>query len=218
VGLVFLVLSCRDSRLSFLLLWLLAFVVIASLSDYPPASQRHVASAPACALIVGYGLYRLGNILEQFLPKFRTAIASLTLLTLVIAMTSDLYFYFVEYTFTERLNNTNSNGILAQELGNYLAAKPLGSVILFLGTPDSNYHSVSSTQYLAPQVAGIDVFIPWKAFEHTNLESDKTIFAFILERENEIKGIMQEYPGCQFVEKRAWNHQLLFQIYDCTTK
>jgi len=217
-GILFLFLSNRDSRLVLLLLWLLAFGVIASLSDYPPASQRYVASAPACALIVGYGLYRLGNVLEQFLPKFRAAATSLTFLTLAIAMISDLYFYFIENTFTERLNNINSNGILAQELGNYLADKPPKSTILFLGTPDSNYHSVSSTQYLAPQVTGIDVLTSWKTFDHANLESNKTIFIFTPERENEIKEIMKEYPGCQLKEKREWNNQLLFHIYDCTIK
>jgi len=217
-GILFLVIESRDDRLALLSLWLLAFAVIASLSDFAPASQRYVASAPACAIIVGCGLYKLEDVLKQFLPKFRTAITSLTILTLSIAMVSDLYFYFITYTSMDRISNINTNGIIAQELANFLKDKTVGTTVFFLGTSGSNYHSVSSVQYLAPQVTGIDVVGLWNTFDQANLERDQAIFVFIPERENELEGILQEYPGCRLEEKRAWNHQLLFKIYDCTTK
>lgn len=218
IGCAYLILSTRDSRLVLLTLWLLAFGVIGALSDFAPAAQRYVAAAPACALIVGYGLDRLGNTLEKLWKKAARFVTILVFLFMAFMMTSDLYFYFIEYTALNRIDNINSNGMIAQELANYLKDKPTGTTVAFFGTPNMGYYSIPSTRYLSPHVTGVDVTVPWKSFDRSQLTSDENIFVFLPEREDEIPEIRKEYPGCKLESHGAWNGEIIFWTYDCSWK
>jgi len=216
LGYVYLILQNRDSRLFLLTIWLVVFGIISGLSDSPPASQRYVASAPACALIVGYGLHKCTETVESLLPRLQKLIGAMAFVTIIVVMTSDLYFYFVEYTSLSRIDNINSNGMIAQELANYLKDKPQGVTVAFLGTTNMGYYSIPSTQYLSPHITGVDVIVPWKSFDHSQLEGNKIIFIFLPERQNEIEDVMKEYPNGILEDHRAWNNQIIFWIYNRT--
>jgi hypothetical protein len=80
------------------------------------------------------------------------------------------------------------------------------------------YYSIPSTQYLSPHVNGIEVTVPWKSFDRSQLTNDKNIFVFLTEREDEIPEIMKEYPGCNLESHRGWNGENIFWTYDCSSK
>jgi 4-amino-4-deoxy-L-arabinose transferase-like glycosyltransferase len=218
IGLIFLLLRYRDSRLVLIALWLLAFGLIGGLSESAPASQRYVAAAPACALVVGLGIYEVGNVLKQRWQKYSKVVAGLSYLMLGVAMISDLYFYFVEYQGIDRISNTASNGTIAQQLANRLKSDPEGTQIAFFGTSNLGYYSIPSIQYLTPQVNGIDVTTSWKSFDKTILSGRHIIFVFLPERRREINMIMAEYPKGSLDSEKAWNNQILFWVYDYISK
>jgi len=218
MGFIYLILQNRDSRLFLLSMWLVIFGIISGLSDSPPASQRYVASAPACALIVGYGLHKCAETIESVLPKLQKLIGAMAVLILTVVMISDLYFYFIEYTSLNRIDNINSNGMIAQELANYLKDKPKDVTVVFLGTSNMGYYSIPSTQYLLPHITGIEVPAPWKSFDRSKLNGSKLIFIFLPQRENEIEAVMKQYPNGKLEDKRSWNNQIIFQAYDLSAK
>ena len=218
IGFLYLIIENRDSRLLLLSLWLIAFGIIGGLSDSTPASQRYVASAPACALIVGYGLHKFGNTLENLWSRSARVIAVLIFIVLGMTMISDLYFYFIEYTSLNRIDNMNSNGMIAQELANYLKDKPKDVTVAFLGTSNMGYYSIPSTQYLLPHITGIEVPAPWKSFDRSKLTGSKLIFIFLPQRQDEVEAVMKQYPNGKLEDKRAWNNQIIFQAYDLSAK
>lgn len=214
LGLLYLILRGKDSRLLIVSLWLITIGLIGGLSDFVPAAQRYVAAAPACALAVGYGLHSVGNSLERHWHKSARFISMAVFGIMAIIMTSDLYFYYVEYTLLSQIENINSHGMIAQQLSNYLKDKPTGTVVAFLGTPDMGYYSIPSIRYLAPHVRGIEVTVPWKSFDRAQLIDAKVIFIFLPERKNEIQAVMKEYPDGKLEDQQAWNNQILFWAYD----
>ena len=218
IGFLYLIIESRDSRLLLLSLWLIVFGIIGGLSDSAPAAQRYVASAPACALIVGYGLHKFGNTLENLWSKSARAITVLAFIVLGMTMISELYFYFIEYTSLNRIDNINSNGMIAQELANYLKDKPQDITVAFLGTSNMGYYSIPSTQYLLPHITGIEVPAPWESFDRSILNGSKLIFIFLPEREDEIEAVMKQYPNGKLEDKRSWNDQIIFQAYDLSAK
>jgi 4-amino-4-deoxy-L-arabinose transferase-like glycosyltransferase len=218
IGFLYLIIENRDSRLLLLSLWLIAFGIIGGLSDSAPASQRYVASAPACALIVGYGLHKFGNTLENLWSRSARVITVLVFIVLGMTMISELYFYFIEYTSLSRIDNMNSNGIIAQELANYLKDKPQDVTVAFLGTSNMGYYSIPSTQYLLPHITGIEVPAPWKSFDRSKLTGSQLIFIFLPQRQDEVEAVMKQYPNGKLEDKRAWNNQIIFQAYDLSAK
>jgi hypothetical protein len=133
-------------------------------------------------------------------------------------MISDLYFYYIEYQSIDRIEDVASHGIIAQQLANRLEDEPEGTQVAFFGVPELGYYSIPSIQYLAPQVKGIDVPVPWKSFDKTGLSSKHIIFVFLPERKKEIGIIKAEYPNGVLDEEKAWNNQVLFWVYDYTAK
>jgi 4-amino-4-deoxy-L-arabinose transferase-like glycosyltransferase len=214
IGLIFLVIRNRDSRFVALSLWLVIFILIGGLSESPLASQRYVAAAPACALIVGYGLHKITDFFENLWPEYSRVVLGLSYLILGVAMISDLFFYFIEYQGMDQIFNLDSNGMIAQQLANRLKSEPDGTQIAFFGSSTLGYYSIPSIQYLAPQVKGIDVTTSWKSFDKTILSGKHIIFVFLPERRPEINMVMAEYPNGSLASEKAWNNQILFWIYD----
>ena len=135
LGAVILLLKHEDSRslLLLLLLWLLSFGVIAGLSDSAiPAAQRYVAAAPACALLAGLGLHGTTEMLETLWQKYRRVFARFSVLLLVAAMTSDVYFYYVDYYDKDLRNNMRSDGMVAQHVADLVMDKLEGTQVAFL--------------------------------------------------------------------------------------
>jgi len=214
IGLIFLPLRYRDSRLVLILIWLLTFGLIGGLSESAPASQRYVAAAPACALVAGLGVYQVTDIFGRRWQKYSKVLAGLSYIIVGVAMISDLYFYFVEYRGMDQVSNIDTNGTIAQQLANRLKSEPDGTQIVFLGTGNLGYYSIPSIQYLAPQVKGIDVTTSWQSFDKTVLNGEHIIFVFLPQRRREISRIMAEYPNGSLESEKAWNNQVLFWIYD----
>ncbi len=218
IGLIFLLLRNRDSRFVLLLLWLIAFALIGGLSESAPAAQRYVAAAPACALIVGYGLHKITDVFEGPLRKYSRIVAGLSYVILGFAMISDLYFYFIEYQWLDRVENLTSNGTIAQQLANRLYDEPDGTQVAFFTMPFLRYSSTPSIRYLAPQINGVDVPPPWKSFDKTLLNGKHIIFVFLPGRESEINMVMAEYPNGFLDSEKTWSDQTLFWMYDYTLK
>jgi len=213
IGLLYLCLENRDSRLVLLTLWLVAFGFAGGLSDSPPAAQRYVAASPACALIVGYGLHKIADTVEGLWPKIRKFIAGLAYLILVAAMISDLYFYFVDYTASTWLDNTNSNAMVAQQLANILKNMPPGTQVVFMHNSRMGYFSIASTAYLAPQVAGLDGPEEWKSFDRSRLNGKTVLFVFLPESRATLETIQREFPHGSLTIEKSWNGEALFWLY-----
>jgi hypothetical protein len=197
---------------------LLLFILIGGLSESSLAAQRYVAAVPACALVVGYGLHKTTELIESLWQRPSKVILGLSAIVIGSAMISDLYFYYIEYQSIDRIEDVASHGIIAQQLANRLEDEPEGTQVAFFGVPELGYYSIPSIQYLAPQVKGIDVPVPWKSFDKTGLSSKHIIFVFLPERKKEIGIIKAEYPNGVLDEEKAWNNQVLFWVYDYTAK
>jgi hypothetical protein len=218
VGLLFVVLRIKDGRFILLFLWLVTFGLIGGLSESAPSAQRYVAAAPVCALIIGFGVNRVIEIFERRLQKGSRLLAGVGYFIIVVAMINDLYFYFIEYQNMEQIDHLASNGRIAQQVANHLDDQPEGTQVAFLAVQHMGYYSVPSIQYLAPQVNGIDVSVPWKSFDTTVLNSKHIVFVVLPERETELDLIVKEYPQGSLLEEKAWNNQTLFWLYDYRTK
>ena len=87
--------------------------------------------------------------------------------------------------------------------------------MFFFSTPDLGYYSIPSTFYLAPQVTGININEPWALLsDKPSILSDPAIFVFPLERESEIKAVQNNYPNGTLIAEQAWNHNVLFWLYE----
>ena len=218
IGLLFVVLRMKDGRFILLFLWLVTFGLIGGLSESAPSAQRYVAAAPVCALIIGFGMNRVVELFGSCLQKSSRLLAGLGYLIILAAMINDLYFYFIEYQNMEQIDNLASHGRIAQQLANHLDDQPEGTQVAFLAVQHMGYYSVPSIQYLAPQVKGIDVSVPWKSFDKTALNSKHIVFVVLPERETELDLIVKAYPQGSLLEEKAWNNQTLFWLYDYRTK
>jgi hypothetical protein len=215
IGLILLVFRYRDERLALLVLWLSIIGLISGLSDTPPAAQRYVAATPACSLLVGIGVDGSAKFLSTRMPKVTKFINVLVFVTIVSIMINDLQFYFVKYTQISYMQNTHSNGMIAQHLADELKDKPKGTQVFFFGTPDLGYYSIPSIAYLAPQVTGIDIKETWSSLsEKPNILSDQAFFVFLSEREGEIQTVQNDHPGGMLTSERAWNNDVLFWLYE----
>jgi hypothetical protein len=201
-----------------LALWLIAFGFIGGLSESAPASQRYVAAAPVCALVIGYALHKSAQIGEQLWPKLSKPFMVSMYVIMLLVMASDLHFYFSEYTSMSRVANTTSNGMIAQYIANYLQTKPNGVQVAFLGSANMGYYSIPSIPYLAPQVPGVNIAVPWAQYNHVELTSQNIVFVFLPERQAEVVAVMKEYPDGLLKIQQTWNSQILFWIYDYSAK
>jgi 4-amino-4-deoxy-L-arabinose transferase-like glycosyltransferase len=218
LGLLFFIFQDTDSRFVILALWLLAFGFIGGFSESAPASQRYVAAAPVCALVVGYGLHKSAQVGEQLWPKLSKMFMVSTYVIMLLVMVIDLKFYFFEYTPKSEIQNMTSNGTIAQYIANYLQSKPDGVPVAFLGSPNMGYHSIPSIQYLAPQVAGINIAVPWAGYDHSGFAGPNIVFIFLPERQAEILPVMQAYPNGLLKVQQTRDGQILFWIYDYFAK
>lgn len=98
LGAGLLVLRPKDERTQLLALWLAAFGLIGAASESTPAAQRYVASAPACALVIGAGLSSVLEGVERHARRWsRLSAAVVAILAIGLAL-DDARFYFLDYT------------------------------------------------------------------------------------------------------------------------
>jgi hypothetical protein len=134
---------------------------------------------------------------------------------MIIAMVSDLSFYFIEYLGIDVIENTSSNGMIAQQLANRLKDEPIGSQVVFLYNPRMGYYSISSLSYLAPQIKGIDAPKEWGTFDQTQLLDEKTIiFVSLADGFEAIELVQKDFPGGSLTFKKSWDSEILFWLYE----
>jgi len=213
IGLTFLLFHDRDSRFILLTLWLVAFSLINALSSHIPAAQRYVASAPACALVAGYGLHKVAETLAALWVRSRKVTATIAYLILVSIMVSDLWFYFVDYTRSTYLSEATSNGMIAHQFGDYLKGQSADTQVVFFGAPRLCYDS-PAILYLAPQIKGMNAPEDWATFDRSQLTSPKIIFVFLPEYRDEIGLIQEAYPGGMLKAETARNGEVLYWLYE----
>jgi 4-amino-4-deoxy-L-arabinose transferase-like glycosyltransferase len=202
----------RNSRTWLIALWLISFGFIAGLSIDAPAAQRYVAAAPAAAMLVGFGLSETSSLLEKLLPQRRLLINFLALLLIVVIATSDVQFYFYEYT--PRRSLEPNNDMVAQRLANYLQGKSSRFQVYFFGSPRMGYYSLSSLPYLAPHVRGVDMNLPWGAEGNPLPDGDQIIFVFLPGHEDDFDRILEDYPGGQTLSEKTSDGKLVYWLYE----
>lgn len=213
-GLVMLVIRGRKSSFFLLAFWILTFGLIGGLSESTPASQRYVAAAPVCALLVGYGLNELGLIFETLWPAFRKLSNAAVLIVAILIAADELNFYFNTYTQKTVLELSHSNTMIAQHLADYLKDKPTDLQVVFMGTPFMGYYSIPSLQYLVPDIHGMDVNPPWEAFDKSAITGNKLLFVFLPGNESALRSVQMDYPGGLTYAERANDGAPLYWYYE----
>lgn len=215
-GMAMLVLRPTDSRHTLLALWVLGFGIISGLSLEPPAAQRYVAAAPVVALIVGFGLHEITTALSKLMPKAAFILSLLALVGVLWLAVDDLRFYFWEYS--PRTAETLGNDLVANRLAHYLEDQPAGTQVYFFGAPRMGFASHSSVPYLAPQVDGFDMALPWNAAAlpgiPTNHGVTPRIFVFLPEYSATLADVQASYPGGTVHEETTANGHILYTLYE----
>jgi hypothetical protein len=214
LGLVICISQPNRKRYIPFLLWLIIFGLIGSFSESTPAAQRYVAVAPACALFAGYGASGIANIFKKLFPALKTGISITGFLLIFVASFLELDFYFNRYTPQSQQNLAHSNGMIAQELSEYLKSQPLNQQIIFFGSPAMGFYSIPSIQFLAPGFEGIDILDPWGSSQNQIPTGDDLIFVFLPSHVDQIPLVEADYPGGKIHVLNAIDDTPLFWLYE----
>lgn len=214
LGLVFLISKPKESKTIFLFIWLLMYILLGGLSESTPAAQRYVAAAPACILILAYGLGEIGNLAERLWGKSPRTVTIILVGISILLAADDINFYFNKYTPFTVENFGRNEGVTAQEIAIELQNKPKGTQAFFMSNPIMGYYSIPSIPYLAPQVEGSDVLYPWGSPENPTPTADHLIFIFHPSNTSEMQVIQDTYPGGTLHEKKGIDGETLYWFYE----
>jgi hypothetical protein len=106
--------------------------------------------------------------------------------------------------------------MIAQRLADYLISKPDGTQVVFFGQPLMGYYSIPSTQFLAPQVTGLDI-TAWDQPDRPQPEGRNLIFVFLPGNEQQIPLVQADYPGGVLLEETASDGLPLYYYYEYST-
>lgn len=212
LGIALLLIRPKDMRTWLVFLLLLGFGIVSGLSFDPPAAQRYVAAAPWLALVVGFAAAETAVRLKSFWPEFAPAIVAIAVLFSAWLAFDDARFYFNEYT-PENSDLTDNNAV-AQRLANYLLAHPKIEEIYFLGMPRMGYYSIQSTNFLVPDVAGVDINENWGSSLNPEVTAEDPVFVLLPHKEEDLAAIMVDYPDGRLLEARTRGGELVFWVYD----
>ena len=215
LGILFMLLHPKDSRNQLIVYWLGGITLAVGLSESTPAAQRFVAASPAIALMVGFCLKRIGDIVLRFLPKAVWFVNIVLILVMAFLSFDEARFYFFEYT--PNSNFSGFNGQVAQRLANRLQDEPAGLELVFCGYPNMGYNSINSLPYLAPQIKYFNMDTNWQAIETPKPTGNRILFAFLPNHDSDIQMIEQEYPGGSWSQETLENGDLLYQLYEYNT-
>lgn len=212
-GVLFLAFGWRESWNVFLLLWIAAFIFVGGFSNYVPSPQRYVAVLPACMLAIAFCLTRLIDIVGKLQPTIFRYANVLVVLAIVFLSLKNMVDYYTYYTWVTRLYLAESDGMVAQELGRFLQTQPHDTQVVFFGYPRMGYYSIPSTQFLAPQIKGLDVVEPWGSAKNPVPDSNHLVFVFLPQHHKEIPSVQSDYPGGTLYEKRSYWNRILYYYY-----
>lgn len=214
LGLVFMAIQPRDSRGQMIFLWLLVFAITGGLSESTPAAQRYVASAPAVALLVAFSVQSIGDVVKRLLPKRGRWIEAVLVVIVLVLAVDDANFYYRDYT--PNSDFSGFNGMVAQQLADYLQEEPAGSEVVFCGYPYMGYDSIASLPYLAHQVKFYNVNAPWGSEGQPVPVGSHVYFVFLPDHESDQAAMETEYPGGTWEQFFTTQGGTLFWLYDYT--
>jgi 4-amino-4-deoxy-L-arabinose transferase-like glycosyltransferase len=199
IGLLFMLPKWRQGFASLLWMWLGAIILAGGLSENTPAAQRYVAVAPVVALIIGFGLAEAAQFLAKTWSQRARWFYGALLVFLLVVGVDELKFYYLEYT--PRAYLGGDNGLIAQNLADYLKTKDANWQVVFYGWPRMGYYSFSTLPYLAPQIIGVDHNQPWGSAENPPITGNDLIFVFLPEHLQDLQAAQAQYPNGQLFEE-----------------
>lgn len=203
-------LANMDLRYFLLLLPIAATLLIVTISQSAPSSQRYVLATPFVALFVALPAGLLAVWLRQLWPEYR-ALAAVPALLLVAAICfTETRFYFTEAYDAYILGGVNT--AVASELAAQLQQEETPPEVLFYGPPRMGYRSHGTLPFLAPDVQGIDVEAGALFPEGWNL-SRRTLFVFLPERLDALPAVREAFPGGSYAEREFDDEHLLYAVY-----
>ena len=214
LGLIYLLSRPKESRTILLFVWLVMYVLLGGLSESTPASQRYVAAAPVCILILALGINETGLLLEKLWHAPRRIVTVIAVSLSLLVAAEDANFYFNIYTPKSYIELAHTNGVVAQEIANDLQDKPKGTEAFFFVAGDMGYNSIPSIPYLAHNVHGYDINLPWGSVENPVPTSDHLIFIFLPGNLTDMPVIQEAYPGGTLHEKKDADGQALYWLYE----
>lgn len=214
LGILLLFVRGLNSRFLLLVLWILTFGLIGGLSASTPGSQRYIAAAPICALLVGYGLSEAVSIFEKLWPQQKRLLNGFAIVLVFFIAVSELNFYFNTYTRKSAVDLSHNNTMISQQLANYLDDKSSDLQVVFLGQPRMGYHSIPNIQFLAPDIKGIDVALPWETFDKSVITGTDLVFVFLPGFESALNAVKADYPGGQTYTEIASDGKPLYWYYE----
>jgi hypothetical protein len=213
VGLVFLIFNLRESRNILVGMCLVLFIFIGGFSENPPAPQRYIAVIPVCVIVIAFGLNKITSILERTWPKIAHIFAHLVLLLCMVLFFKNTLSYYFDYTPHSTYIIAESNESVAQHLGEFLITQPEDTQVVFFGVPRMGFYSISSMQYIAPKVDGLDMLEPWGSEQNPKPNSDHLIFVFLPQNADEIPLVQADYPGGKLLEETTYWEKILYYYY-----
>ena len=209
MGMGILLLKLFDPAVLWLLLWLASSIGISMFSKDAPAAQRFPYTAPCVAAIVALPLHQVSDWLIGLWPRFQRWILAGFSLILLIAMGSDIGFYFFDYTRDQNFADLNTE--VAHRTALYLKDKPEGTLVYFLGGR-MGYYSHSSIPFLAPDCSGVDLFQSIE--EPPDVKKfQETIFIILPERQEELEALVTFFPDGEEQLFYGKNEEVLFISY-----
>jgi 4-amino-4-deoxy-L-arabinose transferase-like glycosyltransferase len=212
IGLAFTLIHPKDERSQLLWIWLAAGVAAVGFSESTPAAQRYVSTIPALALLVGFALWQLTQMLTKWLPKRAWIFSGMLIAASILLAADDLRFYYLDYTPTSDFSGFN--GQVAQRLADKLKAEPQGTALYFVGYPGMGYDSIASLPYLAPQISYLNVNAPWRDSVPPAPTSEKAYFVFLPNHETDRYEVALAYPGGVWSEEKYRGNETLYWLYE----
>jgi hypothetical protein len=211
VGLLALIIKWRRQRAFILILWIVLIILVGAMSDNTPAPQRYIAIAPVVAITIGVGLEELGKLSGKIRPAFTKWIYVTLLAILIVFGAEELRFYYFDYSSKAELGG--DNGLVAQNLADYLQTKDTSWQVVFFGSPRMGYYSYSTLPYLDPQIQGVDMNAPWGSPDNPALTSDHIIFVFLPNHYDDLKAVQASYPNGRLHEEK-YKDNTLYWLYE----
>ena len=219
LGMVYTLWHIKEVRYMLLTGWFWAPVIIGGiLTQMPPSNQRMLGAAPALALIVALGLWKLANSIRATTRLSANWFMAVCVLFAVFIAWQDIHYYFagqyrVERSFEEYGDAFSYEvGLRADALNPDFRLRVIGA------SPEEEWPVVVAASanfyYFSP---GVDV----QDFNEVTLETIKSLprdqgifFAAIPSRVEDLKLIAQQLPGGEWLEVPYRTHEgILYYSY-----
>jgi hypothetical protein len=159
-----------------------------------PESPRYVTTAPALCLVAALPLVRLAETFARLAPRRRRVVWGLAAAAAVALAAWNLDFYFREYS--NRHSYGDRTSAQAAAVGRYLAGRPPGTYVYFLGNPAVRYGG-GAIRFLSRGIPGTDVdeTLRRRSDVPASPAGSEPLFLLLPERVVEVPAVRARYPG-----------------------